>query len=392
MPNTNSWLCIYAIAQLGRPYWYATNGQISSPDVYSSTVKPALQRDGLSLYTNYASQYGQKVHDCSGLVLGALVCTGVDEPPSPSIAPPIAHSANLQYTDYCKTKSNNMSDFPAIPGTLVFPSGGSKHHVGIYVGTYTDKDGHVHHSQVIEARGHNWGIVSTDVGDSKWACWGQLDCCEVDTTTETTFDARINAASGSQQTQVAGPITINTEAMRPFVATVLGEANPNIDYKKIKEARISMMMFFAGQLYDASHRERTYVNPNLAKQIANCNNAGMPYALYVNVRATNHIEADKECKTLYYVISQYPPKLGLWLRLQTTNTKAINDDILELYYRYMEKWGLSNKCGLYVTPEELNKITWDRFKDRYYLWMIDSMDVDDVDDELLDPSMFEVPD
>lgn len=385
MPNTNSWLCIYAIAQLGRPYWFGAAGQFSSAELASGL---GLKSD--PLYTDWPTQLGQKVHDCSGLVVGALTCNGVNE--APSTNSPIAHSANLQYKDYCKTKSNNMNDFPSIPGTLVFPSGGNKTHVGIYVGTYIDKSGEPHHNTVVEAMGHKYGVTTTLISNSKWTCWGQLDCCEVDTTTETTFDARINAASGSQETQVAGPITINTEAMRPFVATVLGEANPNIDYKKIKEARISMMMFFAGQLYDALHRERTYVNPSLAKQIANCNNAGMPYALYVNVRATNHIEADKECKTLYYVISQYPPKLGLWLRLQTTNTKAINDDILELYYRYMEKWGLSNKCGLYLTPQELNKITWDSFKDRYYLWMIDSMDVDDVDDELLDPSMFEVPD
>ena len=110
------------------------------------------------------------------------------------------------------------------------------------------------------------------------------------------------------------------------------------------------------------------------------------------LRARNHIEADKECKALYYIVSQFPPKLGLWLRLQTHNTVSVNDDILELYYQYMEKWGLRSKCGLYVTSEELNKITWDSFKDRYYLWMIDPMDVNEVDDELLKPEMFEVPD
>ena len=66
--------------------------------------------------------------------------------------------------------------------------------------------------------------------------------------------------------------------------------------------------------------------------------------------------------------------------------------ILERYYRYFEKWGITARCGLYVTPQQLTKITWDNFKDRFYLWMIDNMDVTKVDDELLQPEMFEVPD
>ena len=180
--------------------------------------------------------------------------------------------------------------------------------------------------------------------------------------------------------------------MTPFIATVLGERSISIDYAQVREARISGMMFFGGGLYTSAHTKRTYVNPHLGTMTQKCNDAGLPYALYVNVYARSEIEADEECRALYYVLAQYPPKLGVWLSLQLGDSKETNNKILEVYYKYLDKWGLRARCGLYVTAEQLSKITWDTFKDRFYLWEISPMDVSKVDDELLQPSMFEVPD
>ena len=381
MPKTNKWLCLYAVAQLGRPYWYGTYGQISTRELYSGTVVP----NGYT-YNDYQSQLGVKVHDCAGLVVGALMCDDVNGKPTGSM--PIAHGATSQYNGNCKNKANSMSNFPYIPGTLVFHSiGSTKTHVGIYVGTYIDKDGKEHNNAVVEAMGHNWGVTTTLISNSKWNAWGQLSCCTIDTYKGMKFDARSLGASTG-----VGMVTINTEMMRPFVATVLPTYTGKIDYDKVKNARISAMMFFGGELYNRSHIKQTYVNSNLKSLVKSCNDAGMPYALYVNVRSKTVIEADEECRALYYVVSGYPPTLGLWLSLQTNNSKDMNDKILEVYYRYIEKWGLKARCGLYLTPEQLSKITWNVFKDRFYLWQIDPMDVSKVDDELLQPEMFEVPD
>lgn len=389
MPNTNSWLCMYAVCQLGKPYWYATSGQISSLTLYQNTTKPALNRDKLSLYGGEInSQLNVKVHDCSGLVVGALTCTAVDV--APTLPSPVIHQAEGQFNVNCTKKSINMRDFPRIPGTLVFHYNGNiRNHVGIYVGTYIDIDGNKHDNAVVEAQGHKYGVTATLITDSKWDSWGQLDCCTIDTNTASVFDAR----ETSIPDQIGGPVTIAAEKMTPFAATILPMYNPTLDYNKIKAARISMMMFFGGEYYDASHsKKKTYLNPNLSRLVQECNNAGMPYALYVNVWAKTLIEADEECKSLYYILSQFPPKLGIWLSLQFNNSIEKNNAILELYYRYIEKWGLKARCGLYVTPNQLKKITWGRFTDRFYLWMIDPMDVEKIDDELLDPEIFEVPD
>ena len=388
MSNTNSWLCIYAIAQLGKPYWYGTSGQISSIELYTGTTQPALKRDNLSFYTNYNDQLGVKVHDCSGLILGALTCTDVDV--APSLPAPIIHQAEAQYRSNCTNKSPTIGNFPKIPGTLVFHtnSKGIKNHEGVYVGKFIDKDGNTHENAVVEAMGHQYGVTTSLITDPKWDSWGQLDCCNIDTTIDVVFDARTTVISNVETTAVS----INTASMRPFVATVTPYQYVDIDYNQIKNARISAMMFFGGELYDASHREVVYRNPHLSKLVSACNNAGLPYALYVNIRARNAIEADKECKVLYYVISEFSPKLGLWLSLQNNNATPLNNDILEIYYRYIDRWGLKARCGLYLTKDQLSKITWNRFKDRFYLWLIDPMKVEDVDDELLQPEIFEVPD
>ena len=132
--------------------------------------------------------------------------------------------------------------------------------------------------------------------------------------------------------------------------------------------------------------------PNLGKLVKDCNSAGLPWALYVNVRAQTLIEADAECRALYYVISRYSPTLGLWLSLQGNTNQETTDRVLTVYYKYIDQWGLKARCGLYITPQQLSKISWGKFQDRFYLWLIDPMDVSKVDDELLQPEMFEVED
>lgn len=387
MPHTNSWLCIYAIAQLGKPYVFGAHGHFEK-----STKQKYKQKNFTTSSDFYDNPYygkSVKVHDCAGLVLGAMMCDTVDGKPTGS--EPIYGGATSQYNYNCKSKSTSMSNFPKKPGTLVFhDASGTKTHVGIYVGTFVDLNGDKHENTVVEAQGSDWGVVYSSISAAKWNAWGQLTKCDIDTSETTVFDARTLNATG-----LIGNVQLNIETrnMYPFVATIPQGSNPKLEYGKIKDARISAMMFFGGELYDDIHIEkRSYVNPYLENQVHHCDNAGLPYALYVNVRAKTDIEADLECRTLYYIVSRYSPKLGLWLSLKFNNSKAQNDKIIEIYYKYFEQWGLSARCGLYVTPSQLDKISWDNFQDRFYLWMIQPMKVDTIDDELLQPEMFEVPD
>ncbi len=394
MPNTNSWLCLYAIAQLGRPYWYGTQGQISTMSLYSGTVIPALKDAGLDYYTNANKQLGVKVHDCAGLVAGALMCDDVDK--GPVRKSPIIAGATSIFNGACLNKDNKLSNFPKTPGTLVFISNGNKkRHVGIYIGNLIDKNGKQSTDIVVEAKGHTYGVVASRLYGGSWDSWGQLSICTADVAEGTVFDARNLTYSNSvNSTVIDGQSLIDIKNMNPYIATILPGYSTSVDYVKLKAAKVSGVMFFGGELYDAAYRKKsTYVNPQLNDLVNKCNSSGMPYALYVNIKSRNEIEADEECRTLYYIISRYSPKFGLWLSIQTPiSNVSINNKILEVYYKYINKWGLSARCGLYVTKSQLAKITWDSFKDRFYLWLREPLQVSEVSDKLLQPEMFEVPD
>ena len=406
MPNTNSWLCIYAIAQLGKPYRLGASGDFEECNKGKVCQNGWYATSEKNAYPNPYNGKSVKTHDCSGLVKGALCCDAVDEGKvrkNVTFAKSGAefHSATSQYWNYCSQRGTSLSDFPRIPGMLLFKnkdkSGHTKQHMGIYIGKFVDLNGEPHEDFVIDAMGSKWGVVMGPLykkdGTSRWSCWGQLTDCEIDTSAESLFDAKSNSmihGAPEDTTVDIQPITIATENMKPFVATVLGQYDPKLNYDKIKEARISAMMLYGGELFDVSHVKHTYINPALANQVAQCNASGLPYAMYVNVRARNEIEADAECKALYYVISQYPPKLGIWLSLNIGDNVEMNNKIIDIYYKFIYKWGLADRCGLYVTSSQLKKITWENYEEVFYLWYIDPKDVNEVDDELLDPTMFDL--
>lgn len=151
--KTAKGLVEYCIAQLGRPYWYGTYGQIATEELYKKKKKQYF-----SYYcwaSDYPEQYGQKVHDCSGLPEGYLMCDGPDA--EPVYKKEYDYSAN-GLRRACEEKGT-IDTMPEIPGVLVFYSG----HVGVYVGG----------GEVIEARGHKYGVVKTKLSERGWKWWGK---------------------------------------------------------------------------------------------------------------------------------------------------------------------------------------------------------------------------
>lgn len=392
MSKKNSWLCTYAIAQLGKPYKMG----------YKGTFKKCTQKK----YRQYKHKltgendwhknpyYGEEVkhHDCAGLVVGAVTCSGVNSKPSVKknkkgqLLYPISGGASSMWSNNCKNKHTTMLGFDKIPGRLVFEFNTKKNknkymfsHVGIYVGTFKDSTG-THKDAVIEALGKNFGVVYSSVSNKKWGAWAQLSCCEEDTHEGQVFS---NAAVNPQS-------LIKVNAIDPYMATI-GPISVDVDYAELKKYKVSAMMFNAGSLFTSSHAKKTYKNPYLDSQIKKCMEANMQFALYADVRAHNEIEADAECRALYYVLAEYSPRLGVWLRINTNQDLATNDKIINVYYKYIELWGLKHRCGIYMEISKLNTISWSSFQDKFYLWGIDkTLDFKKVEGKLLQPSMFEV--
>ena len=150
MGKTAKGLLSYVKAQLGRPYWYGTFGQAANKALYNEKKKqhPSYYK------WEYAGEI-EKVHDCCGLIKGYLWCDSPEDL-TPTYNEVQDISANMMRDD-CKEKGE-IATMPDVPGLLVFYDG----HVGVYIGG----------GEVIEARGHKYGVVKTKLSARPWTAWG----------------------------------------------------------------------------------------------------------------------------------------------------------------------------------------------------------------------------
>jgi hypothetical protein len=156
--KTNTGLITYCKAQVGCPYWYGTYGQNATATLYDRKRKQYPRYYSAS---DFASQYGQRVHDCVGLFKGYLWS-------STAKAVPIYNSAQDKNVGGIKklcSKTGNIKSIPAVPGVAVFIG---TSHIG-----YSDGCGGVY-----EARGHAYGVVHTKLKDRQWDAWGYLPWIE----------------------------------------------------------------------------------------------------------------------------------------------------------------------------------------------------------------------
>lgn len=155
--KTNTGLVSYALAQVGNPYWYGTFGQIASAQLLSAKKKQYPKYYDQSKYKKiFKEQYGHRVFDCIGLIKGYLWSESPTSTPKYKASQDV--DANRALT-LC-TESGNIKTMPDVPGVCVF----MKNHVGVYIGGGT----------VVEARGHDYGVVKTQLKSRTWTSWGKI--------------------------------------------------------------------------------------------------------------------------------------------------------------------------------------------------------------------------
>ena len=151
--KTGKGLAEYAIAQLGRPYWWGCFGQRADGALYAQKKK---QYPGYYTAADFPNQFGQKVHDCVGLIKGYLWCDTPDSLPKYTVAQDVAVEGLYKKC----SQRGNIGSIPETPGVCVFMQ--SLGHVGVYIGN----------GEVVEAMGHAYGVVKTKLAGRGWAYWG----------------------------------------------------------------------------------------------------------------------------------------------------------------------------------------------------------------------------
>ena len=162
MGKTNTGLVEYAKAQLGKPYWYGTFGNISTAALYKSKKAQYPQQYQWSCPSN---QLNKRVHDCVGLIKGYLWSETATSVPKYNAKQDVSANGMLSV---CKEKGS-ISTMPDIPGVLVFLPG----HVGVYIGN----------GYVVEAKGHAYGVVKTALKGRGWKNWGKCPWITYETKT-----------------------------------------------------------------------------------------------------------------------------------------------------------------------------------------------------------------
>lgn len=154
MAKTGQGLAEYVKAQLGKPYWWGTFGQTASAGLLAAKRQ---QYPGYYTANDFASQFGQKVHDCVGLIKGYLWCDTPDGEPIYKASQDVAVSGLFMACP----ENGSIDTMPDIPGVCVFMR--NMGHVGVYIG-----DGYV-----VEASGHALGVIKTKLAGRGWGLWGK---------------------------------------------------------------------------------------------------------------------------------------------------------------------------------------------------------------------------
>lgn len=154
MKKTNIQLVEYSKAQLGKPYWFGTFGQIASVNLLNSKAKQYPKYYGESRIAKAKKEHiGKRVHDCMGLVKGFIWSKTSESAPTYKASEDWSADAAFEKS----TEKGAISSIPEIVGICVRYKG----HVGVYIGG----------GEVIEARGFDYGVVKTKLNSRKWTHW-----------------------------------------------------------------------------------------------------------------------------------------------------------------------------------------------------------------------------
>lgn len=171
---------------------------------------------------------------------------------------------------------------------------------------------------------------------------------------------------------------------------MIDRKSPDIDYNKLKSIGIIGTVIEVGQMFTLPHiKAKEYKNPKLDEQVTKAKKAKFKFGLYADLGASSIAEAIEELRIFKIYIQKYTPTLGVWLQLNIHGSNiSENDAIIQKYKTTLEGLGLKDKIGFYATRNQLKRISWSKWQESFYLWLIDPVNsISDIE-TILTPDFF----
>ena len=198
------------------------------------------------------------------------------------------------------------------------------------------------------------------------------------------------AARMSENIRLNLSLNLNPTNFNPYV--VMFDRNATVNYKALSDLRVTGAIIEAGYRFDINGtRTKKFDNPNIETQIENLEKYKIPYGLYTICRAKSTSDAKTEIQYFQYQLYRHPPRWGAWLAIDNLpGTKLVKDSILKQYNESLSELGLNGRMGLICTRKTLESISWDKWQDVFYLYLIEHMTDLSALDNLLDPQLFDI--
>lgn len=212
----------------------------------------------------------------------------------------------------------------------------------------------------------------------------------LDTEVGVNFVQRAVRLAENQTEALKAQSTVALKNIKPYVVQP-SPTELNVNYIALKELGVIGVMLDAGQRFNAKHEKVTYRTDNVYAQTLEVKASTLPHGYIYTTRAQSEADVKEEAYWLYFIISKYPPKLGIWLRCKFDVSDSIAQELVERWYRFFVEWGLKSKCGLYATSKQAKKIGWPKQCAYMPLWLEGQL-TENVcpDEEILTPSFFKM--
>lgn len=195
----------------------------------------------------------------------------------------------------------------------------------------------------------------------------------------------------SDETAMMVQSGINLEAIKPYVA-FLDKGQLKVDFESLRTMGVVGIMVDAGYILDPYQNKLDFDTKAVYSQINQVKDAKFPFGLLWTTHAKTAEDVKLETYWLYFIVSKYPPKLGIWLNTDFGKIDSqAAEVIVDLYYSAFVSWGLKSKCGLRATKKQAELFGWPKQCSYMPLWLAGEMlDDDAMIDEILTPSFFKL--